>query len=95
MYPIQIKNKNKKLYIERTFTKKVHNLAKPFFFFNYIRSVHGSSLCPTRNRHAGVGWEKRHPPSTRRSNRVGQFRTSTSGGRVGRIQDGEKTMKKT
>ena len=32
MYPIQIKNKNKKLYIERTFTKKVHNLAKLFFF---------------------------------------------------------------
>ena len=32
MYPIQIKNKNKKLYIERTFTKKVHNLAKLFSF---------------------------------------------------------------
>ena len=94
MYPIQIK-KIKKLYIERTFTKKGSQFSQAFFFFNYIRSVHGSSLCPTRNRHAGVGWEKRQPLSTRRSNRVGQFRTSTSGGRVGRIQDEEKTMKKT
>ena len=39
MYPIQIKNKNKKLYIERTFTKKVHNLAKLFFFFFSIMLV--------------------------------------------------------
>ena len=42
-----------------------------------------------------LGGEKRHPLPTRQSNRVGRFRTSMGGKRVGRIWDGEKTVEKT
>ena len=35
-----------------------------------------------------------HPPSTRRSNRVGRFKPSTGGGRVGRSHRFEKTARK-
>ena len=46
-------------------------------------------LCPTRNRPPRIGWRKK-APTARWSNWVGQFKTSTSGGQVGRILDGEK-----
>ena len=41
-----------------------------------------------------LGGEKRNPQPTHRSNRVGWFRTSTGGRRVGWIRDGEKRWKK-
>ena len=58
------------------------------------RAVHGSvwvGFVPNPE----SGGEKRHPPPTRRSNRVERFKTSTGGGRVDRIWDGKKTVEKT
>ena len=58
------------------------------------RAVHGSvwvGFVPNPE----LGGEKRHPPPTRRSNQVERFKTSTGGGRVGRIWDGKKTVEKT
>ena len=54
-----------------------------------------SGLCPTRNQPAGIRWEEKAPTADCQSNQVEQFRTSTSGGWVSRIQDGKETVEKT
>ena len=54
----------------------------------------GSNLCPTRNQPAGIGWQKIEPVVDRWSNRIGQIRPSTGGGRVGQSHRSEKTVRK-
>jgi len=51
-----------------------------------VRGVHGSGLCPTRNRPAHIRWKVEQPTANRRQPRVESDRSPVDNGRVSRSQ---------